>query len=99
LPFITNETKEILMKSKLFSILAVMVSTGFGGVAVPVQAAERESPPAFSEVDKNGDGYISQDATKKWPSLAENFSLMDKSGDGRISKEEYAPLDIHTPPE
>jgi len=87
------------MKSKTFSILAVIVLTGLGGVAVPVLAAKAEPPPAFSEVDKNGDGYISQDEAKKWPSLAENFSLLDKSGDGRISKEEYAPLDIHTPPE
>ncbi len=86
------------MKSKPFSILAVTVLTGLGGVAVPVQAEKREPPPAFSEVDKNGDGYISQDEAKKWPSLAGNFSLLDKTGDGRISKEEYAPLDIHTPP-
>lgn len=87
------------MKSKPSSILAVIVLTGLAGAAVPVQAAEREPPPAFSEVDKDGDGYISQDETKEWPSLAENLSLLDKSGDGKISKEEYAPLDIHTPSE
>lgn len=87
------------MKSKPFSILAVMVLTDLGWVAVPVQAAEREPPPAFSDVDKDGDGYISQDETKEWPSLAENLSLLDKSGDGKISKEEYAPMDIHTAPE
>lgn len=87
------------MKSKPFSILAMMVLTGLGGVAVPVQAEKREPPPDFSEVDKDGDGYISQDETKEWPSLVENLSLLDKSGDGKISKEEYAPLDIHTPPE
>jgi len=84
------------MKSKPSSMLAVVLLTGFGGVA---QAAEREPLPAFSDVDKDGDGYISPDESKEWPSLAENFSLLDKSGDGKISKEEYAPLDIHTPPE
>ncbi len=87
------------MKSKPFSILAVMVLTGLAGGTVSVQAAEREPPPPFSEADKDGDGYISQDETKEWPSLTENLSLLDKSGDGRISKEEYAPLDIHTPSE
>jgi Ca2+-binding EF-hand superfamily protein len=87
------------MKSKPFSILTVMVLTCLGGVAVSQQSAKGEPPPTFSEVDKDENGYITQDETKEWPSLAESFSLLDKSGDGKVSKEEYAPLDIHTPSE
>jgi Ca2+-binding EF-hand superfamily protein len=87
------------MKSKVFSILVVMVLAGLGWAAVPVQAAEREQPLPFSEVDKDKDGYISRDEAKDLPSLTKNFSLLDKSGDDRISKEEYAVVDTHTPPE
>ncbi len=85
------------MKSKLFWTLAVMVLTGLGWAAVPVQAAEEEQRPAFSAVDKDKSGDISIDEAAAVPSLVESLPQLDKNVDGKISKEEYAAMKSVTP--
>lgn len=46
-------------------------------------------PPAFAEVDSNGDGAISRDEAALDARLAANFSSHDLDGDGRLSIAEF----------
>ena len=50
-------------------------------------ASSLSSPSDFRALDKNGDGFLSQDELK-----AQNlpFSTLDKDGDGKISAQEWA---------
>jgi hypothetical protein len=85
------------MKSKPFWTLAVMVLTGLGWMAVPVQGEEQQQPPAFSDVDKDKNGYISADESVGVPGLSEQLTQLDRNSDGKISKTEYEALTSGTP--
>jgi len=79
-----------MMKNILFWIFAVMVLIDLGWVAVPMQAAEPEQFPAFSEIDKDKDGYITADESMAVPGLMEQLTSLDRNADGKIDKAEYA---------
>lgn len=46
--------------------------------------------PAFSELDRNGDGSISADEANGYALLANDFIKADGNRDNRISSREYA---------
>jgi len=64
---------------------SMMVATTFIGVAT--FAAEA---PQFNDVDKNKDGYISQDEAKSVPEIMKLFATVDADRDGKLSPAEYA---------
>ncbi|WP_137297222.1 EF-hand domain-containing protein [Psychromonas sp. SP041] len=68
-------------------LLALVAST-----SAFAQGGPQGGPPAFSDIDTDGDGYISQSEAKG--PLAENFSKLDTDGDGYLSES-----DIPEPPE
>ena len=59
--------------------------------AVPEAAHRfrREAEAEFSSADSNGDGYLSADEARRFPTLAKNFQRVDTDGDGRISQREF----------
>jgi Ca2+-binding EF-hand superfamily protein len=58
-----------------------------GCFALPVRAV-----PAFSEIDKDKDGFISATESIAVPGLSEQMIVLDKNADGRLSVAEFAVL-------
>jgi len=56
--------------------------------------------PGFNEMDKDGDGNLTQSEAGANPRLAENFRKVDTDGDGRLSRNEYLAVmgrrDLHS---
>lgn len=46
--------------------------------------------PAFGDLDKDGDGFLSREESADVPGLLENFSILDQDGDGRLNPVEYS---------
>ncbi|MDQ3511516.1 MAG: hypothetical protein M3414_07515, partial [Pseudomonadota bacterium] len=42
----------------------------------------------FSDMDKNGDGFVSRDEAQSHSNLIDEFAALDKDSDGRLSREE-----------
>ncbi|MGH8593218.1 MAG: EF-hand domain-containing protein [Gammaproteobacteria bacterium] len=75
------------MNSKRISILTTVAALGW--FALPVQAV-----PAFSEIDKDQDGFISATESIAMPGLSEQMIVLDKNADGKLSAEEFAAVTI-----
>lgn len=70
------------------STLAEPPAPGGGGGGGPGQGGPgRGGRPEFKDVDKNGDGFITEDEVpaERW----ERLKKADTDGDGKISEEEY----------
>ncbi|MGA9421953.1 MAG: hypothetical protein WBW61_06285 [Rhodanobacteraceae bacterium] len=53
-------------------------------------AAQPAGPaPDFAQLDRNGDGRISQDEAAGYPLLADDYIHADRNRDGSVSKSEY----------
>jgi|GEM_PF-1289140 len=85
------------MKTKPIPIVRTLLAIGLS--ALSVQAAEPVYPPAFSEVDKDKDGYISADESRVVPGLPEYLTPLDQDGDGKLSPKEYEDLRTLAPKE
>lgn len=46
-------------------------------------------PAAFSELDRNGDGYIDEQEVQQHEKLAEVFDEADRDQDKRLSQQEF----------
>lgn len=49
-------------------------------------------PPAFSDVDKNKDGFIATSEAGAVPGLSERMMVLDRNLDGKVSPGEYRSL-------
>ncbi|TQV66714.1 EF-hand domain-containing protein [Exilibacterium tricleocarpae] len=70
-------------------LLALIAFTGMCG---SVMAGDKGEVPAFTDLDKDADSYISASEAKASDWLASNFSKADTDGDGRLSPSEYLTL-------
>jgi EF hand domain-containing protein len=59
------------------------------GAATPSTSSSLSQNDQFQALDKNHDGYLSQDELKGHSSMP-SFSTLDKDGDGKISAQEWA---------
>ncbi|MGZ4997888.1 MAG: EF-hand domain-containing protein, partial [Methylobacter sp.] len=69
----------------------------------PVQRPEQstgEFPsatiPSFTEIDVNGDHYITKDELKNFPELLRVFDKIDAGKDGKLEQHEFANLEMET---
>ncbi len=92
------------MKWLVMGMLSAAAATGFGERGPRgfvehldkdddgrVSAQEFDGPAEhFTEMDKNGDGYVSGDEAPKGPPDAASFvKHLDKDGDNRVSAQEF----------
>ena len=54
---------------------------------------DREAGPdvahAFRSLDRNGDGYITRDESRRDDAVARAFDVADRNGDGKLDPEEF----------
>lgn len=65
--------------------LALLVAMG---AAHAGSEYEQGSSPSFKEMDKNGDGQITQEEARAIPRLKENFEQLDANADGVLTRDE-----------
>jgi hypothetical protein len=58
----------------------------------PAWADDAGSDARFSELDRNGDGFVSRDEGRDAEELNTRFSELDANNDGKLSRDEYAVL-------
>ena len=75
-------------RSVMFLGLACLLTAAYAGAGAP----------DFKKLDKDRDGFISNEESGAAPMVLENFSLLDRNTDGKLSKEEYAALDAASLP-
>lgn len=63
---------------------------GTGGTMEDGQAIKKS--PAFQQVDKNGDHYVTKDELKDDPFLLKHFDMVDAGKDGKLEEHEYENL-------
>ncbi|MEY3026774.1 MAG: EF-hand domain pair [Planctomycetota bacterium] len=83
------------MNKTTLSILTVTLATASMAFAEPPTPApggpkpggEGRQRPKFEDLDKNKDGFITEDevSTEQW----ERLKRRDKDGDGKVSKDEF----------
>lgn len=56
------------------------------------QGGAVKSAPAFQEVDKNGDHYVTKDELEGYPDLLKYFDEVDAGKTGRLEEHEYGNL-------
>jgi hypothetical protein len=75
-------------------------SAGATGGTTASGGATGGAVPGFNEMDKDGDGKLTQSEASANPRLAENFQKVDSDGDGQLSRDEYLAVmgrrDLHT---
>lgn len=52
--------------------------------------------PSFSQVDINGDHYVTKDELQNFPELLQVFDKVDAGKDGRLEQHEYQNLEMET---
>lgn len=52
--------------------------------------------PSFTQVDINGDHYVTKDELKNFPDLLQVFDKIDAGKDGRLEQHEYQNLEMET---
>jgi hypothetical protein len=69
----------------------------------PVKKPERDTGefpsgefPAFSQVDVNGDHYVTKDELQNFPDLLRVFDKVDAGKDGKLEQHEYVNLEMET---
>jgi Ca2+-binding EF-hand superfamily protein len=65
-------------------LCAAALSLGLAGCAT-----DRDTRPAFVDLDKDGDGALTRSEAAGNPELLARFNELDKDGDGRLSRTEY----------
>ncbi len=75
------------MNGKSRSILTSLAALGC--FALPAQAV-----PAFSEIDRDKDGFISATESTSVPGLLEQMIVLDENADAKLSAEEFAVMTI-----
>jgi hypothetical protein len=73
----------------LAPIFALAADDTRKGAAHPSTSSSMSQNDQFQALDKNKDGYLSQDELKGKSNLP-SFSTLDKDGDGKISAQEWA---------
>ncbi|WP_221798217.1 EF-hand domain-containing protein [Oceanobacter mangrovi] len=71
-----------------------VMAAGFDDSQSGGQGGRPPKPPSFSELDQDGDGYVSKSEASVIPPLSEHFSEIDSDGDGKLSEQE---LESHKP--
>lgn len=82
------------MKSKPFPTLSAMLLAVLAWVALPVQEAQGEAPPAFAVLDEDKNGFITAEEAVEVPGLAARLTQLDVNADSKLSREEYAALAV-----
>jgi Ca2+-binding EF-hand superfamily protein len=72
------------MKLKYFLIAAAVI------VSFGVMAAEQSVSEKFKELDKDGNGYISQEEAQGDKKLVQQFDKVDADTDGQLEMSEFA---------
>jgi hypothetical protein len=68
--------------------LFILVNTA---CATSSQHPDQSELPTFSQLDKNQDGYISEEETKNYSSaLNSKFDQIDKNGDQKLDRFEFS---------
>ncbi len=60
---------------------------------MPADTMPADTTPAdktFAQMDKNGDGSVTQDELDPGDMLSQHFSVADANGDGKLSEDEIA---------
>lgn len=52
--------------------------------------------PSFTQVDINGDHYVTKDELKNFPDLLQVFDKIDAGKDGKLEQHEYQNLEMET---
>ncbi|WP_241674484.1 EF-hand domain-containing protein [Candidatus Methylobacter oryzae] len=78
-------------------------ATEVSGQKSPVNKPERDTGefpsgkiPSFSQVDINGDHYVTKDELKNFPELLRVFDKVDAGKDGRLEQHEFQNLEMET---
>ena len=77
---------------KLLTLLAITGMVSAAAFAAPAMAGDKKDLPSFTELDKDGDGYISASEAGAHEWLAANFAKADTDQDGRLSPSEFLKL-------
>lgn len=90
---------------KTLDLVAVTFAAGFlcaASLGVSAEGMSRdaklspEDQQAYSKLDTNGDGKISQQEAQQNPQLAAKFSSLDKNSDNMIEEGEFARFEVET---
>ena len=77
-------------------MLRILLSAAFAALiaaAAPARAnGDAGSDARFSDLDRNGDGFVSRDEGRDAEELNTRFSELDANNDGKLSRDEYAVL-------
>ncbi len=81
-----------------FAMSAVLLFTSVLSTNVfadnrPSQPPSGGKPPSFSQMDKNGDGVLTEDEVDG--PILDHFDEIDSNGDGEITEQEFS---SHRPP-
>ncbi|MGZ5007004.1 MAG: hypothetical protein ACXWE9_05160 [Methylobacter sp.] len=66
------------------------------GGAVKKSENDTAKLPAFSEIDKNGDHYVTKDELQGFPELLRVFDKVDAGKDGKLEQHEFQNLEMET---
>lgn len=83
------------MNSKLVILLSLVMASGTAlaaGDQGVMGQEEQQQAPAFSQLDTDNDGLISEEDAQGSEWVADNFDQADANADGYINRSEYDSL-------